>query len=880
MQPLKQNYSFDIIVTKSSLQPNDAQESTNPFKYCIRLFNSSIDVPPNRLFVKHFPSSSLGEFVASPCELVGSLSERGISVTIYENDEMLGCGNCKLSPSLLRRLADQTFSVNEVVPVLLENNKKRVAELDLNIKFSSTQPDLDTRLLPFGCYDVCRPLDKSVNPRDVIFTLGRSHRCAATTCITDERLMSHAGAPFTCMHKKIEPTGKECSCMVKGVKPPPELDAAKEQERKLLKKLLVDLEIDKEKVPTPPSGYERSRQYKRRKGHSSSGSNSYHSIDSCLDPEVRDERQIQELELAHKHALGECPVIKAPKVNGVKYTPPQICPVCQANITWLPRVSACPYCGYKHYEMEPDSEQPFDETATAAEIVNNHFLNTRGEQKRSSSPLPVSLTSKECTCKQVQRLCTRCRVQELCSTTKLQSKLQPKSETVKKAPSTTSQRCKELVKIFTEMRNFYSDKKLDNKAMTDKLLKDCDKECRKGAKKKRHRHTCVMKKALKDLEKIYPSKKPKAKSQKKKKRRVKSKRYTFLVRKDNLRPEVKTHHSCARELGRVPCHMGWLWTASELGRHRCWKPGAIKKPIREIMAYFLRDYPADRVVQSRFHYRRQLNQNAADNKEPLIQHPTLHITKHRDEYVVTLRPLKEPKTLAKAANPYENMKPVVFRICKDPIAMGKRNIKLALKERGYPVCTCKQTVSKCHCRSHIDKKIFAQDVKMLSEEQGWTDIGDTFTYSDLSDSDSDDELEFGVTPPAGIVKPERLRKPDRVNCETQYNENDWAMPTMYPHPASALVQYGGCVTGERKNRFPWILGKGYVHREPKPAKKINKPKQKKKTKSRLKGGFDGAFQHEYTQYSDIQQPTNDWHRSNQEPSHKFYNYNNGPMHIY
>ncbi|XP_030558895.1 uncharacterized protein LOC115761306 [Drosophila novamexicana] len=897
MEPLKQSYSFDIILLNSSRRPREGEE--NPFTYSIRLFNEFVELPQNRLFTQCFPSKALGKFVASPCELVGSLTTKGICVTMYEGEQMYGCGNCRLSPPVLRQLADPTFSVNEVLSVELQKNKKRMATVDINIKFSSTDPDLDTRLLPFGCYDVCRPLDKSVNPRDVIFTLGRSGRCAATSCITDERLMTHAGAPFSCMHKKSQPTGEECGCILRGVKPPPELDPTKDRERTLLKKLLIDLDIDKVHVPTPPSGHERSRRCKCPKYPSSSDSGTFNSSDGWLSewddqqkqpPSIFESaftpEQLEALDVARKHTLGVCPVIKQPELMTTKYTPPLLCPVCHANITWLPKVAACPYCGYKRFEMDKPSEEPFDESATAAEVLRNHMLRTRlsseeNSQRKHNSYASIPKNSKDCTCR-TSRVCTRCRIQELCdqmlsksSTTKIKSQPQSQSQeqirTPRKTASTPSQRRNQLLKIFTDMHDVYSDKRTP-KQLTEKLLKDCEAIACKAKKKGRRRQSTAIKCALKDLKTTYPLKKRKPKCVKKAKRRIKSKRYTFLVRKDNSR-QPSTHHTCSRGSGRVPCHMGWMWTESELARHRCWKPGAIKKSIRQLMAYFLRDYPADKIGNSRFHYRRRRqSSNQPVEEEPLIQHPTLHITKKYDEYTITLRPLKDAKSLAVDANPYANMKPVVFRIIKDPITTGMRNIKISLKDKGYPVCSCHQPVASCFCRSHVDQKIVAQEVKLLSEERGWRDVSDIFVYSDLSESDSDNELEFGVTPPAGVVKPERRRKPDRVNCETQYNENDWAMPTQYPHPASALVQYGGCVLGERKARFPWIMGKGFVHREPKPPKMINKPKTEKKTKGRLKGGYDGGtFEGGYNPL----QGKRVWHKSNKLESGTFYNYNPG-----
>lgn len=191
-----------------------------------------------------------------------------------------------------------------------------------------------------------------------------------------------------------------------------------------------------------------------------------------------------------------------------------------------------------------------------------------------------------------------------------------------------------------------------------------------------------------------------------------------------------------------------------------------------------------------------------------MQHPTLHISRKGDEYIITLRPLKDPKALASSANPYADMKPVVFRITKDPMAAGLRQMRVNLQDKGFAPCTCRRPVASCFCRSHIEKKRIQYEVENECRQRGWPNNSDTFVYSPNSDDDdSDREYEFGVTPPAGVIKPERVRQPDRAHVETQYVDHDWAAPTMYPHPANMLVQYGGCVMGERKKMFPWIYGK-------------------------------------------------------------------------
>lgn len=340
--------------------------------------------------------------------------------------------------------------------------------------------------------------------------------------------------------------------------------------------------------------------------------------------------------------------------------------------------------------------------------------------------------------------------------------------------------------------------------------------------------------------------------------------YTFLKLKTVSKDSRIGHLDCisgSKHTGysRIPCHMGWMWTKSEMARHKSWRPGAISRPIRQLMSYFLKDFPADNICLSRYHYRHKKCRRVEELEEPLVQHPTLHISRKGDEYIITLRPLKDPKALASSANPYADMKPVVFRITKDPMAAGLRQMRVNLQDKGFAPCTCRRPVASCFCRSHIEKKRIQYEVENECRQRGWPNNSDTFVYSPNSDDDdSDREYEFGVTPPAGVIKPERVRQPDRAHVETQYVDHDWAAPTMYPHPANMLVQYGGCVMGERKKMFPWIYGKGDVHADPPKPRLRNPPKKKprKQLPFRNVGGYDDPRRFDPTP---LNRP---WHRSN------------------
>lgn len=392
------------------------------------------------------------------------------------------------------------------------------------------------------------PQDKSVNPRDVLFTLGRSGRCAANACITDERLMTHAGAPLGCKHKQSEPTSNECGCAVRGAKPPPAQDAAKDCERNMLRKLLVELDVDKERVPTPPSAHARSRECQCARYDSSTDSSSCDSsgeslyADAVLPPQGQLEfdsaltpQQLDEIQEMRKRALGIGVGFQAPQLTTAKYTPPLLCTMCHANITWLPKFSPCPYCGYKRCDLDLPSEEPFDETATAADVLRNHRLHTRvsseaNSKKRSAcskddaTSRSTSKTTKACSCN-AGRVCTRCRIQQLCDNVvvpKIKTPERGQSQPPpKKTPLTPSQHRKQLLKIFSDMHKMYGGKPTAKEAAKE-VERDCEAIIRKA---KKGRRRSAVKKGLRDMDQGVPiARKKKTKCMKRMNKRRKSKR--------------------------------------------------------------------------------------------------------------------------------------------------------------------------------------------------------------------------------------------------------------------------------------------------------------------------------------------------------------------
>ncbi|KAH8388606.1 hypothetical protein KR093_011142, partial [Drosophila rubida] len=513
-----------------------------------------------------------------------------------------------------------------------------------------------------------------------------------------------------------------------------------------------------------------------------------------------------------------CPQISAPKLKQMGIKVARECPVCHEDVSWLPQISACPQCGYK--PLPEFEEKEYDEKATAHDILTE-FFDSLGMDNSSVSPKGVS----ETTCMQgsAEQLDSKGSdgFQTIVQDYEALRKSIKKCKSSATCGSKSSQKAKtpNLIQVFTELRDMFQSGESNDKKQA-RIKEICEQAC-KLAKTTRHGRS-----KTKVAEQCAVLKMRKRHS-KRQRVHVKSRLYAPVDSHEHRR---QGHEHCHQDEHKVPAHMGWLWTQSPLAQRPGWRPGAIRRSIRELMSYFLKDFPVDSIPLSKYmSYHRnkpRVEEEPGETIEDLVQVPTLHIEKKNDEYLITLRPLKDAETLKLSANPYANMKPVQFRIVKSPLLKQMRELKRCLKQMGFSKCKCHRPVVECYCRSFIDKKQLVEEVQRQCQQRRMAGCEADLVLSDTSDSEA--EFDFGVTPPAGLMHPERLKRTHVTHTETQYNENDWAMPTMYPHPPNAQVQYGGCVVGERKKRFDWIFGKGFVHRKPKPPKMRNPPKKKPK----------------------------------------------------
>ncbi|XP_043071016.1 uncharacterized protein LOC122322513 [Drosophila grimshawi] len=529
-----------------------------------------------------------------------------------------------------------------------------------------------------------------------------------------------------------------------------------------------------------------------------------------------------------------CPQISAPELKQMGMKRGRDCPMCKEDVSWLPQIAACPHCGYKPLPIF--EEKVYNEDATANDILVDFFENlgpdfdsVSGCPNAGENQQPSDMKTEEAFEAIVQDYTALKHSIKKCHSA------QPCASAAKPPPKKSAT---DLFTIFTELKKICggADADADKK---NKIKEICQEACKLAKVSKKR----IGSKSPSKISDCCAELKRRHKQKKAHGSPWNSRLYGPV---ETLNHPRKGHAHCYEYESKVPAHMGWLWTHNPLAQHPGWRPGAIRRSIRVLMGYFLKDFPVDSMPISK--YKSYHNQkpakpdNHSEKPEDLVQVPTLHIEKKNDEYIITLRPLKDAASLKRAANPYAKMKPVQFRIVKNPQLKQVREMKRCLKKMGFSKCTCHRPVMRCYCRSFVDKKLLVDEVQRQCREREMVNCENELVLSDTTDSEA--EFDFGVTPPAGLMKPERLKTTDVTHQESQYNENDWAMPTMYPHPPNANVQYGGCVMGERKGRFPWIFGKGYVHRKPKPPIMRNPPKKKPKRAfpgaplSREKGGHN------------------------------------------
>lgn len=196
------------------------------------------------------------------------------------------------------------------------------------------------------------------------------------------------------------------------------------------------------------------------------------------------------------------------------------------------------------------------------------------------------------------------------------------------------------------------------------------------------------------------------------------------------------HRDCCLPGCRVPPKMGWLWNipSANMKRRRGWRPGAIGRTIAKRIYEYRKSKGMDVCDALTTHTSKRRRGYESESDITVAPKPTLQIKKKDGAYLITMNPLKDPKTLADNENPYMDCTPLQFKIIKNKDKLGRR------PEDGD------NEMRSCYC-----------------DEYDWP----------ASSESSDSELDIEFTPPAGIIRPERLKKKKNVvHTDTQYNPDD------------------------------------------------------------------------------------------------------------
>lgn len=140
------------------------------------------------------------------------------------------------------------------------------------------------------------------------------------------------------------------------------------------------------------------------------------------------------------------------------------------------------------------------------------------------------------------------------------------------------------------------------------------------------------------------------------------------------------------------------------------------------------------------------NYDGSESDESIPPKPTLQIKKKDGAYFITMNPLKDPYGIEDNENPYVDCTPMQFKITKNKRPKREADEEDAEERNGGDYKTC-------YCGQEDDK----EKPKHVAES-----------------TTSDSELDIEFTPPAGIIRPERLkRKKTVVHTDTQYNTGDF-----------------------------------------------------------------------------------------------------------
>lgn len=136
----KQTYVYDVIMMSTTLK---SMEDPSDRTFSVRLLNEFIPLTDERLNTREFGDTPLGELHVTPCDLISSLSSRGVCVAFSEKGIFRGAGATTMGPQNLTAMAEKACDVSEELVIRLLYNNRTLGFVTIKVTFKSVDPDLE-----------------------------------------------------------------------------------------------------------------------------------------------------------------------------------------------------------------------------------------------------------------------------------------------------------------------------------------------------------------------------------------------------------------------------------------------------------------------------------------------------------------------------------------------------------------------------------------------------------------------------------------------------------------------------------------------------------------------------------------------------------------
>ncbi|XP_030245334.1 uncharacterized protein LOC115564777 [Drosophila navojoa] len=758
------NFVFDIIVTQFE-SPYVSNEELNNISVEVTLNNKVIKITSSRINVPEFEYGSSTEFVETPEKLRQRLESCGMPIIVKCSGQILGTAQISFPQDIIDNINEDMPELQHMDTCFIGKGSLVVGTLELICRLvmkCEAQPKMDVN----SCL---RDMDKSINQQDILFIMSDSQRnpYSALPALDswqpdeDEYIKLDLGR-----YPDVEPTQFKHEEIFK-------YDLMRPTICEDLRKMATEYGEIIDSITQLASQKSTSRQ--------TAGASKSPCGTPCCYPHSTATPSPIDLALSnlsssqyspYNYSSNMCAAAPPRAISSQPNYEVRLCPVCQNNMSWLPKYANCPKCGIKQIPIVKERKP---RRMTADEILND-YLGKPPATLDDLCKLPSYESSKEkssrstcrCTCKN-GKLCANCRLRK-----QYPDIMQPRSTDVQMpseedTDSDPEHYCLDtekstdyrpfLSRVFSELRHMYD---------IDLGKQPNEETCAQPEREKEKENEVAPVVQVRGVEKVA---KPMAK------KRAPPNIISGKSRKRKSN-KSKTHRHCVKSKRPVARRHGWAWSSSKEARKYGWRPGAILKSIRKLMNFFL-------YGSTRSSTRRTCMDVLRSNEENECGPSVLNVTKKNGEITITLRPTN---------NSHVQMQPIVFKVVKSDLAVALSEIKTKLRAKGFSECSCRNSVMMCVCRDVVEKKYLERAIQSECRRRGMESCVDQLVMADSSDSEA--EFDIDVNTPAGVAKPPSPR-PSTVNFGMQTARKPVPEPKPFPIKYSPYCRFYNCAAGDR-----------------------------------------------------------------------------------